>query len=118
MGTHKIWADEGIIRIALIGMHTQEDAGNIIKDVEEFLPENRKGLVLTDMSRIEKPTSRARKVHADNIKNNHDKYEKLAFYGASVMNRVMANFIIKASGHNDKVRYFDTELEAINWLKE
>jgi hypothetical protein len=30
----------------------------------------------------------------------------------------MANFIIKASGRGEKARYFETEIEAIEWLKE
>jgi hypothetical protein len=118
MGDYKVWEDDGIIRITLYGIHTQEDAINLIKKVDEFLLSNKSGLVLTDMSQVEKPTSGARKIHANNIKNDKGNYKKLAFFGASVMNRVMANFIIKASGRGEKARYFETEIEAIEWLKE
>lgn len=118
MGEYKVWADNEIIRITLSGIHTQEDAINLIKKVDEFLLSNKSGLVLTDMSQVEKPTSGARKIHANNIKNDKGNYKKLAFFGASVMNRVMANFIIKASGRGEKARYFETEIEAIEWLKE
>jgi hypothetical protein len=116
MGKYEIRVDSGIIRIKLFGTHTKEDAVNLIKEADKLLLKNRPGLVLTDLSSTGKPLSGARKVHADNIRYGHEKFKKIAFFGASVTNRVMANFIIKASGKSDKVRYFKTESDAVKWL--
>lgn len=120
MGKYKVWVDDsGIIRGAIIGEHTKEDALNIIRDLDEYLNKvHDNGLVLIDMTKTGRPSSEARKVHAMNIKNENEKFKKAAFFGATVMNRVLANFIIKASGRGDKVRYFNTKEEAIVWLKK
>jgi hypothetical protein len=119
MGEYKVWVDsEGIIRGKIIGDHTKEDAIEIIKELQNhFLKDKGNLLAIIDMSETNRPSSGSRKVHAMNLKNNHDLFKKAAFFGASVMNRVLANFIIKASGKGDKVRYFDTQQEAIQWLK-
>ena len=119
MGKIKVWVDkDGIIRGKIIGDHTKEDAIEIIKELDfHFLKDKGKLLSLIDMSETTRPTSGSRKVHALNIKNNHNHFKKAAFFGASIMNRVLANFISKASGKGDKVKYFDTEKEAIHWLK-
>jgi len=53
MGTYKVWVEDGIIRIILIGTHNQDDAQMIIDEVDELLPDNNKRLILTDMRRID-----------------------------------------------------------------
>jgi hypothetical protein len=120
MGDYKVWVDSnGIVRGKIIGDHTKKDAIDIIKKLESLYSEDMGNLLtLIDMSETNRPTSEARKMHAMNLKNHHNQFKKAAFFGGSVMNRVLANFIIKASGKGDKVRYFDTEKEAIQWLKK
>ena len=120
MGEFKVWVDNnGIIRGKIIGVHTEEDAIEIIKQMDEYLmKEKGSRSVMIDMRETGRPTSKSRKVHAENIKNNSNKFKKAAFFGAKVINRVMANFIIKASGRGEKVRYFDTESDAVKWILE
>ena len=120
MGEFKVWVgDDGIIRGKIIGDHTGQDARKIIKLIDHYLAKDRsKGYVLIDMRETGRPTAESRKIHASNIKNGHSKFNKTAFFGAKVINRVMANFIIKASGKGKKVKYFDTENEALKWLNE
>lgn len=119
MGNYKAWVDkEGYIRAEIIGEHDKDNAEKIIKEINELIKEREKdGLVLIDMTRTGRPTSKARKLHANNMKTQAKHFKKAALFGASTMNRVMANFIIKASGRGDKVRYFTTEENAIKWLQ-
>jgi len=120
MGAYKVWLDDdGIIKGILLGDQDKESTENVITEVNTLLSkENCIGSVLIDMSQTGRPSSESRRLHANNIRSNPKNLRKLALYGASTMNRVMANFIIKASGRVDMVRYFKTEKEAIEWLKE
>lgn len=119
MGEYKVWLDEdGIIKGILYGDQDKDTTKNVIEEVNILLSREKSiGSVLIDMSETGRPTSESRRLHADNIKSNPENLRKLALYGASTMNRVMANFIIKASGRADMVRYFKTEKDAIEWLK-
>ncbi len=42
---------------------------------------------------------------------------KVAIINAARFTRVMATFIMKATGRHDAVRFFDNEAEALVWLK-
>ena len=42
---------------------------------------------------------------------------KVAIINAARFTRVMATFIMKATGRHDVVRFFDNEAEALVWLK-
>jgi hypothetical protein len=46
------------------------------------------------------------------------RYGKVAIVNASRFTRVAATFMMKATGRDDSVRFFDTEAEAMTWLKE
>ena len=61
------------------------------------------------------PTLEARKIYASLLKS--PKIGKAAVYGLSASNRVIASFLIKASGKKD-FGVFKTEEEALEWLKE
>ena len=79
---------------------------------------NGKPNVLVDLSETVRGTVRARMVTIKSIKTEPLIYGKIALFGANKTNRVMANLVIKASGRHDKVRYFDTENEAEQWLRK
>ena len=120
MGEHKIWVDQdGLIRATIIGTHNKDDAEKIIEETSKLIKKYKQhSKLLIDMTKTGRPTSKARKLHANNMKEQANHFKKTALFGASAMNRVMANFIIKASGRGDKVRYFNTEREAISWLNK
>jgi len=120
MGEYKVWVDqEGRIRARIVGEHDKLDAENIINEINELIKRDQKNSkILIDMTDTGRPSSHARKLHANNMKKLSKSIKKAALYGASAMNRVMANFIIKASGMGEKVKYFNTEKEAILWLKK
>ena len=120
MGEYKVWVDQdGIIRATIIGTHDKDDAEKIIAEINELIKKHEQNSrLLIDMTKTSRPTSKARKLHAINIKVQAKHFKKTALFGASAMNRVMANFIIKASGRSDKVKYFNTEQEAVSWLNK
>ena len=119
MGDYKIWLDDdGIIRCILKGIHEKKDAEAILKKIITLLKEKGKARVLIDLRKTERSTSGARRVYVYNIMAKPKVFEKFAFFGKSVKNRVMANFIMTATGKEDKVRYFESEEDALRWLKE
>jgi UDP-N-acetylmuramyl pentapeptide synthase len=74
-----------------------------------------KVLVLNDLREAGSASAGARKIYTQLMKN--EKFEKGAFVGMKVLTRVIVSFITKFSGVNN-VKYFETEEEAIKWLKE
>jgi len=118
MGKHKIWIDDGIIRGKLFGIHDERDAKSVITAINGLVEKEESGRILIDMGGVEKATLEARKVHLDNFLSNPDAFEKLALFGANTTNRVMANFMIKAVKLEDKIKYFNSETDALNWLNE
>jgi hypothetical protein len=119
MGNYKVWEDPlGFVRVKVIGDHTDKDSENVISEINEvLLKESNNSKIIIDMTETGRPTANARKNHAKNMKNNGN-FKKAALYGASAMNRVMANFIIKASGRGDKVKYFKDEQSALAWINQ
>ena len=119
MGSYKVWEDAtGLVRVKVIGDHTDHDSKAMIHELNEVLmKKSNNNKILIDMTQTGRPTVNARKNHAVNMKNNGN-FKKAALFGASAMNRVMANFIIKASGRGNKVKYFKDEHSALDWLNK
>ena len=49
---------------------------------------------------------------------NEPRYGKVAIVNASRFTQVAATFMMKATGRHDSVRFFGSEAEALNWLRE
>ena len=119
MGAYKVWMDDdGIIRCVPWGVHLKRDAESITEGVNHISKENGKARVLKDLSKIERSTSSARRIHINNIKTEREIFEKLALIGTSEITRVKTNSMIIASDRGNKARYFESEGEALEWLKE
>jgi hypothetical protein len=71
--------------------------------------------VLSDVTRAGKLSSIARRNLA--TMSSDPRMGKNAIVGVNRYQRVMASFVIKASGQHN-VRFFDSETEALEWLKE
>jgi hypothetical protein len=110
--------DESIIRIIIQGIHEKKDAEAVIKEINNYSRARGKVSVLMDLRGIERATAGARKEYIRNISTEPSNFDKLAMYGTSAVNRVMANFIIRASERKGRVRYFESEKEALKWLRE
>lgn len=116
--TSKVYLDkEGIIHVESIGFQTEDEALKVREKVLELgkkVPGKIK--VLNDLTRATKTTPGSRKASAGSIK--LEEVGKVALFGASTLNRVVASFIIKATGLEHKVKYFKTEEGALKWLKQ
>lgn len=115
---HELKMDEdGILRIKFIGDTGKDDAAAYLQDLQPFLetataktPLN----MLIYVEQAERFSGAARKAF-DQL-NQDARTGKLAYLGANRFIRVLASFVSKASNRNN-MRFFDTEAEALTWLK-
>jgi UDP-N-acetylmuramyl pentapeptide synthase len=117
MKTRVYLGDDGIVRVVSIGDQTPEEmieVRRVVLNLGRSIPGKVK--ILNDLSRMGRSLPGSRAEAAQSIK--LEKVDKVASYGASTLNRVIASFIMRASGMGNKVRYFETEAEALEWLKE
>lgn len=116
--TSNVYLDkDGIVHIESIGFQTEDESLKVREKVLELgkkVPG--KIRILNDLTKMTKSTSGSRKVTVDSIK--LEDVGKVASFGASTFNRVVASFIIKASGMEHKVKHFKTKEEALRWLKD
>jgi hypothetical protein len=109
--------DDSILRMALIGNVSGEDMEALLKDIQPFfeaVTEAEPLCLLVDSSRSGKTSATARKAYVE--LNRDHRLKKSAVLGANRYSRVLGSFILKATGR-DNVRFFDSEEEAIAWLK-
>lgn len=114
----KIWWDdkENILREKPSGNINETCAKNMVTELFKLAnTKPGKVLVLTDMSEGGSASSAARKIFAEELKN--EKFARHAFFGLTMFIRVLVSFIVHASGVNN-VAYFKSEDKALKWLKE
>ena len=116
--THEIeMRKDGILRIAFIGDVDDKDMEayneDLVPYIEAATPE-KPLLTLADSARSGKFSSAARKSFLS--QNNDPRIGKAAVIGASRYTRVLASFVLKATGRGN-VRFFDSEEQAVAWLK-
>ena len=119
---HKTWWDEKeeVIKHQVSGPYSEQDADELLKETAEIKQRfhAKKLRALLDLSGAGKVTSEARKMIAEKVYQDPD-LEKIASFGLSSFARVVNSFMLKATGvSGDKVRVFDTEENALKWLKE
>ncbi len=71
--------------------------------------------ILIDTSDIRSQDSGARKAALDGLESLD--YDKLCIFGGQTIIKYITQFLIQVSSKKDKVRYFDTEKDARDWLK-
>ena len=121
---HKIWFDEenGVLREQIIGSLTREDIPEFLAQVDKHFKDKKHCLAIIDLSRATKQVydKDARKLMAEeSAKLGYN--EKVAFVGASARVKMLAKVLIagaKIAGKPITSRFFDTDAEALTWLKE
>ncbi|OGZ17381.1 MAG: hypothetical protein A2Z78_01265 [Candidatus Nealsonbacteria bacterium RBG_13_36_15] len=118
----KIWWDEKekIIREILIGDLNEEDAKRSINEVNKLVASKKKqGFKiinhLVDATKTGIATTKARDVFAAGFKKKL--VNKVAIFGGGIIQKTIANFIFNYSGVKN-AQYFDSEEEALEWIKE
>ena len=109
--------DDGIGRLVPIGDQDKEDVENFRKDMEPLLEaatEAEPARLLVDSSRSGKTSSAGRKMYVELSRD--PRIGKTAVVKARRYSRLLATFVIKATGRDD-ICFFDSEEEALAWLK-
>lgn len=115
---HKIsMREDGVLWLAQIGDVDEDDMDAFLKDLMPFLEASTEAnplLILSDTSRTGKLSASARKLLAGI--GSDPRLSKTAIVGSGRYTRVLVSFINKAAGRNN-IRFFDSEEEALAWLK-
>ena len=72
--------------------------------------------LLIDANKAGQPSSKARKIIQEGVLK-HEKTRKVALFGLNPVARVIASFAIGVAKKED-LRFFNSEEEALAWLKE
>jgi hypothetical protein len=110
--------NDGIIRLSFIGDISKEDVEAYERDLLPYLDaatETSKLNIISYSGREGKYSSDARRRFTE--LNKDLRVGRVAILGGNRFNRVMATIILKATGRQN-IRFFDTEEEAVAWLKE
>lgn len=101
------------------GNQAQESIQNMVNEnnriITKLRRQNKPVLVLADLTKLGQSSIGSRQASADALKNKD--YDKVALFGANKFMKYVGNFIITASGQERRARMFDTEDEAMAWLK-
>lgn len=107
---------DGIIRNIYTGDQDYDTIDDVVQKTKEFYREVGKPLkILVNLEHVGRLNKGvllgALKALRTNI------YEKIAIVKSTVIYRALSHFVIKASGREDKIKFFDEEDEALGWLK-
>jgi hypothetical protein len=109
--------DDGVLWLAQIGDVDEEDMEAFLDELTPYLEaatEVQPLLVLSDTSRTGKLSAIARRLLAGLGRD--PRLRKTAILGSGRYTRLVASFINKATGR-DNIRFFESEQEALAWLK-
>lgn len=112
---HMLIGDDDIMYITSGYNHTQKQAETISKTIINILDKRNLSIkMFLNISCGNKPETPARRVFYELLK--HQKIEKIAVYGATSFNRIIASFIVGVVGTRN-INFFKEKEEAMNWLK-
>ena len=117
--THELtMGEDGILRLSFIGDIGPEDVDAYVEELSPFLD----GATAENPLRILSFSGREGKISAVARKtfaqlNEDSRMGKVAILGGNRFTRVMTTIILKATGRQN-IRFFGTETEAMEWLKE
>ncbi len=85
------------------------------KLIEKVRAEGKPVLILIDIRQVTTQDIGARKAALEGITNL--RFDKMAVFGATLFIKHVTKFILQMSGKSDFIRYFETQDEAVRWLK-
>jgi hypothetical protein len=119
MGKFRIEMEGANIIIAfLTGIHVKKDIDAIIVHLKEKIQKSRDFNILLNIGGIEEISGGARRALAEWISKEPCLFHKLAITGEKAKTKIMASFIITATGRGEYVKYFNNEEEALSWLRK
>ncbi len=120
MANQVFLGDDGFIHNLHVGDQTGKTVSTMVKQLavltEQLRANERPVLALIDLTKLGKHDAAARQAAADGIKNLS--YDRAAAFSDDQLTRYVVNLVVRAAGRGDRFRYFDTEAEAVAFLKQ
>lgn len=111
---------DGVIYKSFRGDQTCESIKRSREETEKLIQELRAQKkpvpMLVDLSALGKTTLSARNEEIETIRSLN--FDKAAVFGQNFTNRKLAEIIVTFSGMEYKIKFFNSELEAYNWLAD
>lgn len=110
--------EEGILYSTFTGDIGLDDVSEFVENVEPYMQTAATPLHFVVDAQHEGRWSLDARRQFTNMFDKEPRYGKVAIVNASRFTRVAATFMMKATGRDDTVRFFDTEADALTWLKQ
>jgi hypothetical protein len=110
--------ENGILRAQIIGGLDTEQSVQIMDLAQELLKNKPKHVLICDVSKspftvLDKPTRKVLKQRGLDLG-----WDRIAFIGADPTTKMMARIIVALWGKAKSTKFFASEKEAVDWLKE
>ena len=112
--TNDVWCKDGIVHYVIAAPVNEEEAIRLDTVGEEFINKGEASFVLIDIEQSQEFSSVARKIWVKFLQN--QKIKKTAIFGGNVFVRTLASFVIAAAGKAN-IKFFETEQQALDWLR-
>lgn len=110
--------DDGILEVIFSGDFDAAEVDAYMRDFEPYLEVGPDIIhFLVDVSQVGKSSAAARRTFGEMFRDPHPRTGKTAMVGANRYLRVVAGFVMKATGAQN-MRIFDSEEDALAWLKQ
>lgn len=116
---HEVTWDEGVgcVRLRLVGEFAPAEATLVMQQVCELFEDKQRRLFLIDHTLSPRAVSRETRAAIEEHGQAVDA-EKVAFFGMTNLNRVVARIIISILGKSSHTKFFVSEDEALAWFDE
>lgn len=115
---NQVSRQNNVVYYQFIGDQTQAGIMEIAPQAralcQELKNEGRPVLFLVDLTQIGSQDAGARKASADEL--DSLPVDKVAIFGANLLIKYVARFIVNASHQSNITKYFDTKEAALDWL--
>lgn len=112
-----LWDDsQDFLRITCWGDYYEEDAQDLIREVQRVIGDKKNILILTDLTRAKTACRMARKIFKQTF-NDETLFKKHAIVAGNIIIKTIILFVLRDTPRNN-VRFFSSEENAISWLKD
>ena len=118
MGNEIRKIEEGILYSTFTGDIGLDDVSEFVENVEPYMQTTTTPLHFVVDAQHEGRWSLDARRQFTKMFDKEPRYGKVAIVNASRFTRVAATFMMKATGRDDTVRFFDTEADALIWIKQ
>jgi hypothetical protein len=111
---YKISVDENVIFVDMIGAQTTGNVLRIRKEIENIIKNGGPRDILGSVQKAGVPSRETLKVSVKFLR--EVPFDRVAVYGNNKSVMLVVNLLLKASGSNDRFKFFRNEEDARAWL--